>query len=183
MSHRLVLAVFAATLTYAQQPCENLKSLALTGDDHHFRRIRTRGLRLLCRRPAPATNTVQVPAFCRVAGVVAPEVKFEMWLPAQWNRKLLAVGNGGLAGAISLRGHGGSAPAGICGQQHRHRARGAQHQRRELGAGALRAQWSISRIARSTSWPKRIRRSCTRSTARSRRTPIPADARRADMKR
>ena len=44
---------------------------------------------------------VTVPAFCRVAGVVAPQVKFEVWMPADWNRKFLTVGNGGLAGTIS----------------------------------------------------------------------------------
>lgn len=43
-----------------------------------------------------------VPAFCRVAGMVAPEVQFELWMPEQWNRKLLAVGNGGLAGTIPV---------------------------------------------------------------------------------
>jgi feruloyl esterase len=42
-----------------------------------------------------------VPAFCRVIAIAAPEVRFELWMPAQWNRKLLAVGNGGLAGNIS----------------------------------------------------------------------------------
>jgi feruloyl esterase len=46
-------------------------------------------------------NTVDVPAFCRVAGTIKPEVKFELWMPAQWNKKLLTVGNGGLAGSIS----------------------------------------------------------------------------------
>ncbi|HXJ39753.1 MAG TPA: tannase/feruloyl esterase family alpha/beta hydrolase, partial [Bryobacteraceae bacterium] len=42
----------------------------------------------------------EVPAFCRVAGMVAPEVRFELWMPERWNRKLMAVGNGGLAGTI-----------------------------------------------------------------------------------
>ena len=46
--------------------------------------------------------SVTVPAFCRVAGVVKPEVNFEVWLPADWNRKFLMVGNGGLAGTISF---------------------------------------------------------------------------------
>jgi len=47
-----------------------------------------------------------MPAFCRVAGVVAPQIRFEVWLPPQtgggrWNRKFNGVGNGGLAGFIN----------------------------------------------------------------------------------
>jgi feruloyl esterase len=44
---------------------------------------------------------VQAPAFCRVAATATgTEVKFEIWMPAQWNHKLVAIGNGGLAGSI-----------------------------------------------------------------------------------
>jgi feruloyl esterase len=49
---------------------------------------------------AAAGTTVQVPAFCRVAATVDREVRMELWMPRQWNRKLLAAGNGGMAGAI-----------------------------------------------------------------------------------
>jgi feruloyl esterase len=45
--------------------------------------------------------SVQVPVFCRVVAAVDVEVRFELWLPIPWNRKILAVGNGGLAGTIS----------------------------------------------------------------------------------
>ncbi|HEV3141388.1 MAG TPA: tannase/feruloyl esterase family alpha/beta hydrolase, partial [Vicinamibacterales bacterium] len=45
------------------------------------------------------------PAFCRVAATLSPvadsEIKVEVWLPAAWNNKYQAVGNGGWAGAIS----------------------------------------------------------------------------------
>lgn len=53
--------------------------------------------------PAAAKN---LPAFCRVVGVVEPTINFEVWLPTttgdkQWNGKFNGVGNGGLAGFIN----------------------------------------------------------------------------------
>jgi feruloyl esterase len=47
-----------------------------------------------------------LPAFCRVAGVIKPtsdsEIKFEVWMPsAGWNGKFQGVGNGGFAGSLS----------------------------------------------------------------------------------
>ena len=39
-----------------------------------------------------------VPAHCRVSGVLAPEIAFEVNLPARWNRRFYMIGNGGLAG-------------------------------------------------------------------------------------
>ena len=51
--------------------------------------------------PPAARAAVNVPAFCRVAGTVTPEVHFELWMPSAWNRKLLTAGNGGLAGTIN----------------------------------------------------------------------------------
>ena len=51
---------------------------------------------------APGAKPQVLPAFCRVSAVADPEVRFELWMPAQWNKKLLAVGNGGLAGIIAF---------------------------------------------------------------------------------
>src|SRR5439155_4809341 len=36
--------------------------------------------------------------FCRVTGVIAPEIQFEVALPSTWNRRLYMRGNGGFAG-------------------------------------------------------------------------------------
>src|SRR5262245_15880732 len=46
-----------------------------------------------------------LPAFCRVAGVIKPtndsEIKFEVWMPSgNWNGKFHGIGNGGFAGSI-----------------------------------------------------------------------------------
>jgi feruloyl esterase len=61
--------------------------------------------------PFPFSNTAptcasdiaspQLPAFCRVVGVIAPQITFEVWLPLEnWNRKFEALGNHGFAGNI-----------------------------------------------------------------------------------
>jgi feruloyl esterase len=39
-----------------------------------------------------------VPEHCRITGVIAPEVRFEVNLPAAWNRRFYMHGNGGFAG-------------------------------------------------------------------------------------
>jgi hypothetical protein len=39
-----------------------------------------------------------VPAHCRVSGTLAPEIAFEVNLPAVWNGRFYMIGNGGLAG-------------------------------------------------------------------------------------
>ena len=54
------------------------------------------GVTILSAAPIAATDAA--PAFCRVHGVVAPEVQFEVALPHAWNRRLYMRGNGGFAG-------------------------------------------------------------------------------------
>jgi serine/threonine protein kinase len=56
--------------------------------------------------PTGADPIQNLPAFCRVEGVVKPtkdsDVRFEVWVPSSgWNGKFLAVGNGGFAGVIN----------------------------------------------------------------------------------
>ena len=40
----------------------------------------------------------QVPAFCRITGIIKPEVAFEVTMPARWNGRFYMIGNGGHAG-------------------------------------------------------------------------------------
>jgi len=40
----------------------------------------------------------QFPAYCRVSGVMNPEIAFEVNLPAKWNGRFYMIGNGGHAG-------------------------------------------------------------------------------------
>ena len=54
----------------------------------------------------PAAPFKELPAFCRVTGVIKPtsdsDIKFEVWMPVSgWNGKFQGIGNGGFAGSIS----------------------------------------------------------------------------------
>ena len=42
--------------------------------------------------------TKDTPAFCRIEGLIQPEIRFEVSLPASWNGRLYMFGNGGFAG-------------------------------------------------------------------------------------
>ena len=49
--------------------------------------------------------TASAPAFCRVTGILAPEIAFEVGLPEHWNGRFYMIGNGGPAGeSIEDRG-------------------------------------------------------------------------------
>src|SRR5471030_2575992 len=72
--------------------------------------------------PAPANAAAvgafkTLPAFCRVTARLTPtpdsDIRIEIWLPlAGWNRKVQAVGNGGLGGTIPYPGLAAAVKAG-----------------------------------------------------------------------
>lgn len=46
----------------------------------------------------PIAATADAPEFCRVSGLIQPEIRFELSLPAAWNGRFYMFGNGGFAG-------------------------------------------------------------------------------------
>lgn len=63
--------------------------------------------------PGTSATIKELPAFCRVAGVITPtpdsEIRFEVWMPSSgWNGKFQGIGNGGFAGSISYPGLAGA---------------------------------------------------------------------------
>ncbi len=54
--------------------------------------------------PGAPRALTDLPAFCRVSALIAPAIRFELWLPlSDWNGKLEGTGNGGYSGAIVYR--------------------------------------------------------------------------------
>ncbi len=99
-----VATALAACPAWAQQSCERLASIPIPGVAINSAVSVAAGSFTLPGNAGPGgPATVQVPAFCRVMATVSKEVRIELWIPEQWNHKLLAVGNGGMAGSISYR--------------------------------------------------------------------------------
>ncbi len=89
----------AASAASAATACADLANLALPDT-----KITTAEVVKAGSFNAPGLREpVKVPEMCRVAGVVAPAIKFEVWLPEGrgYNGKFQAVGGGGFAGVIS----------------------------------------------------------------------------------
>jgi feruloyl esterase len=87
--HVFVWSLFCGA-AMAATPCEKLSELKLDGAT------------ITSAAPGTAAN---VPAHCRVAGVLTPSadshIEFEVWMPASgWNGKFQGLGNGGFAGSI-----------------------------------------------------------------------------------
>src|SRR5208337_66328 len=95
-------------LAFAQRPCEEITTLV--GSNLTI----TSAVSVPAGQFSPPPDLmgniapVDVPASCRVAGVLKPtadsQIKFELWMPTtNWNGKFQDVGNGGFAGVIKYR--------------------------------------------------------------------------------
>src|ERR1700686_4045905 len=100
------LSVFAEILS-AQQSGDPASSRqaglescqALLSTD--FTRVQDAPMQIVDARVVPGSD--RIPAYCRVQGYVLPQIGIEMRLPiANWNGKLLEVGDGGWGGAMYL---------------------------------------------------------------------------------
>jgi feruloyl esterase len=93
-----ISALCATSNVWGQQNCESLTSLKLPA-------LTITSAVSVAAGPftipgGRGNSTIQAPAFCRVAATIEKEVRIELWMPAAWNHKVVAVGNGGLAGSI-----------------------------------------------------------------------------------
>src|SRR6185295_11590032 len=90
----VLLATMISSGTASAQTCEKLAGLKLANTTITSAQPVNAG--------AIATPFKELPAFCRVSGVIKPtadsDIKFEVWMPTSgWNGKFQGIGNGGFA--------------------------------------------------------------------------------------
>jgi len=103
-----VLALFAPSTLLAQQgrSCADMKSAGVPKTVVAVAETVPAGAFRAPAAPAfgPPPDFSTLPAFCRLAGTILAtaesDIRFELWLPEQWNGKFMQTGNGGAAGAI-----------------------------------------------------------------------------------
>jgi len=99
----LLAAVAALAASAAPVPCPDLAKLSLA----HTSITLAEAVPAGSFTPPGGRAIPDLPAFCRVAGVLKPssdsDIRFEVWLPAAgWNGRYEGFGNGGFAGSISF---------------------------------------------------------------------------------
>ena len=102
----LVFLIGSSVPLWCATDCSDLKALKLEGTTITIAETVTSGTFKIDGNGEGSMS--DLPAFCRVAGVLRPtsdsEIGFEVWLPQRdWNGRLLGVGNGGFAGSIGYR--------------------------------------------------------------------------------
>ena len=83
-------AVKTALVDYSKAEMEPRKSCQALAD------FKTTDLVQITPAAIPASDAA--PAYCRVTGLLSPEIAFEVSLPAKWNGRFYMIGNGGFAG-------------------------------------------------------------------------------------
>jgi feruloyl esterase len=88
----------------AAQTCEKLTDLKLANTT--ITSAQSVGAGAFTPPSGSAAPFKELPAFCRVTGVIKPtsdsDIRFEVWMPSTgWNGKFQGIGNGGFAGTIS----------------------------------------------------------------------------------
>jgi feruloyl esterase len=112
------VALLLAPSAVAAQTCEALQAHALTGGTiTSVTAVGAGQFRMPEGGRGGGEVLAGVPAFCRVEALLSPvpgsEIRIEVWMPhAGWNRRLVALGNGGFAGAIGYDGLGDAVAAG-----------------------------------------------------------------------
>ncbi len=107
----LFASVLLATAPVFAAPCASLTALKLPVTTITAAEVvpagafRPPGLRADALPADELRAFEQLPAFCRVQGVIAPSsdshIEFEVWMPVSgWNGRYLGVGNGGFAGSL-----------------------------------------------------------------------------------
>src|SRR5260370_22975732 len=104
MRYDVALFVWAvcAALPAAGANCDDLTKLAMTAVTISSAQAIPAG----AYTPPTGPAIPDMPAFCRVAGVIKPTndsiIQFEVWMPSSaWNGKFQEIGNWGFAGSIS----------------------------------------------------------------------------------
>jgi len=100
---------------------------------------------------ASVAATASTPAYCRVSGLIAPKLNFELRLPAGWNRKVVFIGGGGFDGTIPSPDMGGS--PGIVAAGYATIATDSGHQ-----ASPLDGSWALDDDEAIADWADRARR-------------------------
>src|SRR5436189_5148497 len=100
----ILAAISLSAKPVAAQTCEKLTGLKLANTT--ITSAQSVGAGGFTPASGSAAPFKELPAFCRVTGVIKPtsdsDIKFEVWMPAAgWNGKFQGIGNGGFAGPIS----------------------------------------------------------------------------------
>jgi hypothetical protein len=101
---RPILLLLAASVSVAQNGSQFKDWLAPVDDVRATPKLSCHELRsrtgyefsVITAEPLPAAG--DVPEHCSISGQILPEVRFQVDLPASWNKRLYMFGNGGFAG-------------------------------------------------------------------------------------